>query len=218
MSVGFDLIIFDCDGVVVDSEVLACQALADTLGRHGLPIAIDDVFDRFLGRSFGEVEAYFRDRTGSPLPEAFRPDFRSRLEAVFRTSLQPMAGIRDVLGAIDLPYCLASSSDPGRIGLTLAAAGMTEMFGDRIYSASQVRNGKPRPDLFLYAAEMMAEAPSRSLVIEDTVPGVLAAKAAGMTVWGFTGGSHCAGREVGRRLAETGADRVFDRMSAFFAG
>ncbi len=218
MSAGFDLIIFDCDGVVVDSEVLACQALADTLGRYGLPVSLDEVFQRFLGRSFAEVEDYFRNRTGAPLPEAFRIDFRARLEEVFRASLQPMAGIRDVLARVEPPYCLASSSDPGRIGLTLAASGMAAMFGDRVYSASQVRNGKPKPDLFLYAAEMMAEAPSRTLVIEDTVPGVLAGKAAGMTVWGFTGGSHCAGRAVGRKLADAGADRVFDRMSAFFAG
>ena len=212
----FDLVVFDCDGVVVDSEVLACRTLAETLSEHGLPIGTEEVFERFLGRSFSEVDAYARARLGTSLPESFRGALRTRLEAAFRTSLKPIDGVREVLSTIDRPFCLASSSDPARISLTLAVAGMTVTFGDRVFSASQVRKGKPLPDLFLYAAEMMAKAPSRTLVIEDTVPGVLAGKAAGMMVWGFTGGSHCAGRDVGRKLQEAGADRILDRMSAFF--
>ena len=96
------------------------------------------------------------------------------------------------------------------------AAGLTELFAGRTYSASQVEHGKPAPDLFLLAAGAMGAAATRCLVIEDTVPGVIAGKAAGMTVWGFTGGSHCAGRDIGRKLAAAGADRVFDRMSGFF--
>jgi HAD superfamily hydrolase (TIGR01509 family) len=214
----FDLIVFDCDGVLVDSELLACQALADTLSVYGLPVGIEGVYGRFLGRSFPEVASYYRDQTGESLPDSFRADFRSRLEQVFRLSLKPMAGIGDVLTALDRPYCLASSSDPTRLKITLAAAGLVPLFGDRVYSASQVEHGKPAPDLFLYAAGAMGAAPERCLVIEDTVPGVLAGRAAGMTVWGFAGGSHCAGRDVGRKLAEAGADRVFDRMSAFFEG
>lgn len=106
----------------------------------------------------------------------------------------------------------------GRLAVTLRAAGLTERFGGRVYSASQVAHGKPAPDLFLFAAESMRVAPASCLVVEDTVPGVLAGKAAGMTVWGFTGGSHCAGRDIGRKLAEAGADRIFDHMSAFFEG
>jgi HAD superfamily hydrolase (TIGR01509 family) len=213
-----DLIVFDCDGVVVDSEMLACRALAETLDAHGLPVGLDGVFARFLGRSFNEVETYYRAENGRPLPEAFRAEFRARIEDIFRSDLRPMGGINEVLAALRQPYCLASSSDPDRIRLTLGAAGLTARFGDRVYSASQVEHGKPAPDLFLYASETMGAAPSRTLVIEDTVPGVQAGKAAGMTVWGFTGGSHCAGRDVGRKLAEAGADRVFDRMSAFLEG
>lgn len=214
----FDLIVFDCDGVVVDSEVLACRTLAQSLSDHGLPIGIEEVLERFLGRSFEEVEIYARARLGTSLPESFRAVLRSRLDAAFRSSLRPIDGVHEVLSNLDRPFCLASSSDPARITLTLAAAGLTATFGDRVFSASQVKNGKPMPDLFLYAAETMAAAPGRALVIEDTVPGVLAGKAAGMTVWGFTGGSHCAGRDVSRRLREAGADRVFDHMSAFFEG
>lgn len=214
----FDLVVFDCDGVVVDSEMLACQSLADTLDGYGLPLGLEGVLTHFLGRSFDQVESFHRDRTGQPLPVTFRTDFRRRIEHVFRASLQPMAGIGDVLRALDRPYCLASSSDPERIGLTLDAAGLAMLFGDRVYSASQVAHGKPAPDLFLFAAGTMGAAPARCLVIEDTVPGVLAGKAAGMMVWGFTGGSHCNGRDTGRKLAEAGADRIFDRMSAFFEG
>jgi HAD superfamily hydrolase (TIGR01509 family) len=212
-----DLIVFDCDGVVVDSEVLACQALADTLAGHGLPVGIEGVFERFLGRSFAEVEAYYRAEKGKTLPDAFRSEFRSRIARFFRSDLRATAGIREVIATLGRPHCLASSSDPARIRFTLEAAGLAPLFGDRVYSASQVARGKPAPDLFLHAAEAMHTAPGRTLVIEDTVPGVLAGKAAGMTVWGFTGGSHCTGRDVGRMLGEAGADRVFDRMSAFFA-
>ncbi|HET7714227.1 MAG TPA: HAD family hydrolase [Bauldia sp.] len=213
-----DLIVFDCDGVVVDSEILACQALADTLAAYGLPVGVESVFARFLGRSFREVEAYYEGSKGEQLPDSFRENFRSRISEVFRESLKPIAGIRNVLTSLGGPYCLASSSDPGRIKLTLEAVGLTPLFGERVFSANQVARGKPAPDLFLYAAETMGASPSRTLVIEDTVPGVLAGKAAGMKVWGFAGGSHCAGRDVGRKLAAAGADRVFDRMSAFFAG
>ena len=213
-----DVVIFDCDGVLVDSEMLACRSLAETLTRHGIPFGIEDVFERFLGRSFALVETHYLERTGAPMPEAFRDDFRWRIKEVFTADLLPMAGAIDVLQGLDRPFCLASSSDPARLRVTLRAAGLAERFGDRVYSASQVARGKPAPDLFLFAAERMGANPARCLVIEDTVPGVLAGKAAGMTVWGFTGGSHCVGRDIGRKLEEAGADRVFDRMSAFFEG
>lgn len=213
-----ELVIFDCDGVLVDSEMLACRSLAETLTRHGLPSTLDEVFERFLGRSFALVETHYRDRMDRPMPESFRIDFRRRIEAVFAAELKPIEGVDQVLAALRLPFCLASSSDPDRLRLTLAAAGLAGRFKDRVYSAVQVRHGKPAPDLFLFAAATMGVAPERCLVVEDTVPGVRAGKAAGMTVWGFTGGSHCIGRDIGQKLADAGADRVFDRMSAFFEG
>jgi len=213
-----ELVIFDCDGVLVDSEMLACRSLAETLSQHGLPLTLEEVFERFLGRSFGLVEAYYRDRMDRPMPEAFRADFRRRIEAAFAADLRPIEGVDPVLSTLDLPFCLASSSDPARLRLTLRAAGLADRFGERVYSAVEVPHGKPAPDLFLFAAGRMGVAPDRCLVIEDTVPGVRAGKAAGMTVWGFTGGSHCVGRDIGRNLSDAGADRIFDRMSAFFEG
>jgi HAD superfamily hydrolase (TIGR01509 family) len=212
-SVG--LVIFDCDGVVVDSEVLSCESLVEVLRQYDVPISLDDVFDKFLGKSFSVVEAYYREATGKSFPADLRTDYRDLLATTFRASLKPMPGIDAVLGALKLPYCLASSSDSERIATTLAAAGLAPYFGDRVYSAAMVAKGKPAPDLFLFAAAQMGREPRQTVVVEDTVAGVLAGKAAGMTVWGFAGGSHCIGRDVGRRLAEAGADRVFDSMADF---
>jgi HAD superfamily hydrolase (TIGR01509 family) len=126
-----------------------------------------------------------------------------------------MPHVVDVLTRLDRPYCLASSSDAERIRLTLAVTGLTRFFSDRVFDASMVAEGKPAPDLFLHIAGRTGTATSRSLVVEDSVSGILAAKAAGMKVWGFTGGSHCAGRDIGRRLLAAGADRVFDSMAEF---
>ncbi len=209
----FDLVIFDCDGVVVDSEVLACRALAETLVDHGVPVTLDEVFDRFLGQSFAAVEAHYHAVVGAPLPERFRAENRARLAENFHASLQPMPYVREVLAALDRPYGLASSSDAERIRLTLAIAGLESAFGDRVYTASMVARGKPAPDLFLHVAGDMGADPGGTLVIEDTVTGVMAGKAAGMAVWGFVGGSHCTGRDTARRLVDAGADRVFASLA-----
>ncbi len=212
---GYDLVIFDCDGVLVDSELLSCGCAAETLAGYGLPIGVEEVFDRFLGRSVTAIADHFRAVKGTPLPDAFYADYRSRLTEAFARSLRSMPHVRDVLARLDSPYCLASSSDAARIRLTLSVAGLETYFGDRIYNAEMVRHGKPAPDLFLLAAKRMGARPERTIVVEDTVPGVTAGKAAGMTVWGFTGGSHCTGRPVDRHLAEAGADRVFASMADF---
>jgi HAD superfamily hydrolase (TIGR01509 family) len=208
------LIIFDCDGVLVDSEMLSCQCLADALTRIGLPTSRDDVLERFLGRSFSAVETHHLATVGRPLPAAFRHELLRDLETAFRRALKPMPDIRSVLDSLERPYCLASSSDPQRIRVTLEVTGLGDYFGDRIYDASMVARGKPAPDLFLHAAEQMKSDPDQTLVIEDTETGVLAGKAAGMTVWGFVGGSHNRD-DAGRRLREAGADRVFASMSEF---
>jgi HAD superfamily hydrolase (TIGR01509 family) len=210
-----DLIIFDCDGVVVDSEVLACACLADTLRLHGVDLRIEEVFELFLGRSFSVVEEHFQGVTGKPLPGRFRENLRDRLARSFSASLTPMPHVVDVLKRLDRPYCLASSSDPDRIRLTLAITGLDRFFADRVYDASMVAHGKPAPDLFLLIAGNMGKATPRALVVEDSVSGIVAGKAAGMKVWGFTGGSHCTGRDVGRQLLAAGADRVFHSMTEF---
>jgi len=209
----FDLVIFDCDGVVADSELLSCRCLRDTLGRHGLTIALDCVFERFLGRSASEVATYYLQALGRPLPADFAADLRAHLTAAFQAALQPMPHVGDVLSHLDRPYCLASSSDMERIRLTLAVTGLAPYFADRVFNVAMVDRGKPEPDLYLFIAAEMGARPRRTLVIEDTVVGVAAGKAAGMTVWGFIGGSHYAGRDIAPRLIAAGADRVFHSMS-----
>ena len=210
-----DLVIFDCDGVLVDSELLSCDCLAATLSRHGFRITRDEVMALFLGRSSSVVAEHFEARTGAPLPERFGEDMRAGLAECFTASLQRMPGIEEVIAALDRPYCLATSSDPGRLSVTLSVTGLAELFRDRTFTASMVKRGKPAPDLFLHAAAAMGADPARALVVEDSVPGVLAAKAAGMTVWGFVGGSHYGGRDGAGLLCEAGADRVFSEMAEF---
>lgn len=211
----FDLVIFDCDGVVVDSEVLSCECLSRTLGSFGLSMDVAQVYDTFLGRSFASVAAHWQAARGEPIPETFAADYADRLHAAFSRSLQPIDGIEALLDRLDTPYCLASSSNDARIAHSLATTGLSARFEGRIFSAAMVPNAKPAPDLFLHAAERMGAEPVRCLVVEDSVNGVLAGKAAGMTVWGFVGGSHCAGRDVGAALTAAGADRIFAAMRDF---
>lgn len=212
MPESFDLVIFDCDGVLVDSEVLSCRCLAEILGEHGMTITADEVLQRFLGRSSAAVADYFEEQTGRPLPATFRAALNRRLATAFAASLELIPGALTVLQNIGERYCLATSSDPERIEMTLRITRLAPFFDRRVFTASMVANGKPAPDLFLLAATQMNAAPGRTLVVEDSVNGVLAGKRAGMTVWGFTGGSHYASRDGDRLLAEAGADRTFHSL------
>ncbi len=213
----FDLIIFDCDGVLVDSEPLSCACLASALTRHGIDTSLDLVFERFLGRSFATVEAHVLATTGANLPPEFRDALRDDVTAAFTRDLRAIDGIAELLARLDQPYCLASSSDRPRIDLSLKLTGLDPAFAGRIFNAEMVARGKPAPDLFLHAAAGMGADPARCLVVEDSVSGVQAGKAAGMTVWGFTGGGHYAGRDGRGLLAAAGADRVLARLDQFDA-
>jgi HAD superfamily hydrolase (TIGR01509 family) len=210
-----DLVIFDCDGVLVDSEVLSCQCLSEALGEYGIELGIEQVLQLFLGQSAAAVTLYWRQR-GQPLPETFLPELKSRVRERFRRSLQPIPGIGPLLSSLRTPFCVASSSDLDRVALSLVLTGLAPHFGDRLYTSQMVPRGKPAPDLFLYAAAQMKTAPMRTLVVEDSVSGVAAAKAAGMTVWGFVGGSHYRFRDGRNILCDAGADRVFERMADFW--
>jgi len=210
-----DLVIFDCDGVLVDSELLSCQCLSETLGGLGLEVSVDEALSLFLGRSTAAVTQYCADR-GRPVPATFLPEWRRRLRDSFERALKPIPGVDLLLSDFGVRCCVASSSDLDRVTLSLALTGLAEHFGNRLYTAQMVKHGKPAPDLFLHAAAQMQAAPAKTLVIEDSVSGVVAAKAAGMTVWGFVGGSHYVARDGRAMLAEAGADRVFDRMVDFW--
>jgi HAD superfamily hydrolase (TIGR01509 family) len=210
-----DLIIFDCDGVLVDSELLSCRCLSEVLAEFGFAMSEAQALELFLGRSTKAIEQHYRD-LGQVVPESFVPRLKSRVLATFAHSLEPISGVGAVLSGLAVPFCVASSSDLDRVSLSLDVTGLAPHFGDRVYSAQMVRHGKPAPDLFLHAAEKMRASPDRTLVIEDSVSGVRAAKAAGMTVWGFVGGSHYRGRDGGAILSAAGADRVFARMGDFW--
>jgi HAD superfamily hydrolase (TIGR01509 family) len=214
ITTGYDLVIFDCDGVLVDSETLSCMCLVELLQRHGIDLELDDVFERFLGRSLSAVANYL-EALGRVMPADFPAELRLLVRKSFMHSLQVVADVESVLRSLDTAYCVASSSDLERVNFSLELTGLLARFAGRVFTAQMVRSGKPAPDLFLYAAASMAVEPGRTLVIEDSVSGVQAGKAAGMTVWGFIGGSHYASRDGRALLAAAGADRVFDRMVDF---
>ena len=211
----FDLVIFDCDGVLVDSETLACEGLSLLLARHGIQADVGYVMDHFQGRSLASLIEHYHER-GSELPPGFRDEVRAWIGERFRAALRPIDGIDALLGGLALPRCVASSSERARVDLSLRLTGLAGHFGERVYTAEQVARGKPAPDLFLYAAQRMGADPARTLVIEDSVSGVLAARAARMQVWGFVGGSHYRGRDGHALLAQAGAQRVFDHMARFW--
>ncbi|RXH20230.1 HAD family hydrolase [Bradyrhizobium guangzhouense] len=210
-----DLIIFDCDGVLVDSELLSCRCLSEVLAQFGLQLSVEQALKLFLGRSTKAIEQHYRE-LGQILPGEFLPRLKARVLETFAGALQPIPGVGTMLSELQVPYCVASSSDLDRVSLSLEVTGLAPHFGDRLYTAQMVRHGKPAPDLFLHAATKMRASPSRTLVIEDSVSGVQAAKAAGMMVWGFVGGGHYRSRAGRAILSAAGADRVFAQMSDFW--
>jgi HAD superfamily hydrolase (TIGR01509 family) len=210
-----DLIIFDCDGVLVDSEMLSCQCLSDVLSTCGIKLDLAAALELFLGRSTAAVIAHYGAQ-GRALPENFPTTLKTRVRETFQSSLRPIPGAAALLEGLATPHCLASSSDLDRVSYSLTLTDLWRYFDNHLYTSQMVARGKPAPDLFLYAAAQLQAAPARTLVIEDSVSGVAAAKAAGMTVWGFVGGSHYVSRDGRSILSAAGADRVFDRMADFW--
>jgi HAD superfamily hydrolase (TIGR01509 family) len=211
LSRTIDLIIFDCDGVLVDSEVISCRAHAAVLTRCGYPITTEQVFDRFLGRSTGQTKRAIETELGRKLPDDFPSQLQEELFRSFAATLEGMPHIEQALAEISQPVCVASSGSHERMRVSLGRAGLYGRFAPHIFSATQVVRGKPEPDLFLFAAAQMTTPPEHCLVIEDSLPGIAGARAAGMTVLGFHGGSHCrAGYADILRAA--GAARTFDDM------
>ncbi|VDS10688.1 6-phosphogluconate phosphatase [Paracoccus haematequi] len=207
-----DLIIFDCDGVMADSEVLSASVLIDQLAVLGIVVTAADVRRDFLGRSFPTVAQSIRQRWGRPLPDSFEADYRARLLDRFSAELRPTPGFLAVLDGLGIPACVATSSSPQRVGHTLRVLGLADRFGDRVFTASQVRHGKPAPDLFLLAAARMGCPPASTLVIEDSAPGIAAALAAEMRVLHYAGGAHLRGAEP---MALPRGVRSFDNWAEF---
>jgi HAD superfamily hydrolase (TIGR01509 family) len=211
MSEPVELVIFDCDGVLVDSELIGCRVEAEELSRAGFPITADEILRRFTGITARETFRTLEAERGRPLPEGFDERVRQEIRAAFARELAAVAGVALALGRIALPVCVASSSDPARIEHSLKVTGLLERFAPHLFSAAVVARGKPAPDLFLHAAARMATPPTRCLVVEDSVAGVQAAVAAGMRVLGFTGASHCP-PDHAACLETAGAMRTFAAM------
>ena len=181
----FDLVIFDNDGVLVDSEGHAQLVLSKLLTQLGLPTTPEEAFTQYLGSSLASIRARSEERLARALPPDFEARYHEGLFELFRTSLQPVPGVAEVLNGLAVATCVASSGSHERIRLALTTTGLLARFEGRIFSASDVTRGKPAPDLFLHAARALGADPDRCAVIEDSRVGVEAANAAGMTAFGF---------------------------------
>ncbi len=207
------MVIFDCDGVLVDSEVIALGVMRRRLSEAGLRLTDQETRERFLGRRLDSSLHGIETELGGPLPETFRDDFSREILTVFARELKGIEGVRQAVEGLRARVCVASSSGHERLRLSLRAAGYETLFAPNIFSAADVAEGKPSPDLFLHAARAMGVAPKDCLVIEDSVAGVVAGRAAGMAVFGFVGASHFSPLVDGAHLTAAGAELVFDDMA-----
>ena len=202
----FELVIFDCDGVLIDSERIAVRVDAEILGELGWRLTEAEIIERFMGRSDaymqGEIEAAIGRRLGPDWSAEVRPRYRRAMEA----ELAAVDGVAEALDRIPTPTCVASSSTHEHLQFALGLTGLLDRFDGRIFSATEVANGKPAPDLFLHAAATLGVAPDRCAVVEDSRYGVEAARAAGMRAFGYAGGLTPAERLAGP------ATTVFDHM------
>ncbi len=206
------LVIFDCDGVLVDSEVIANRVLAALLSQHGYPLTARECHDQFVGRTIPHVIATVRD-AGVDLPEAFEAQLKQRDAEAFARDLKPVDGVRAALERLHgQPICVASSGSSEKIRSSLTLTGLLKFFDPHLFSARDVAQPKPAPDVFYHAAARMNVDPTRCTVIEDTAVGVEGAKRAGMRVFGFLGASHRVPEDAGM-LRAAGADLVFDDMA-----
>jgi HAD superfamily hydrolase (TIGR01509 family) len=199
-----DLVIFDCDGVLIDSEILYCRIDAEEFTRAGYPITETAFARKFVGISFEKTLQIVAEEIGRPLPDEVAIRVNERCETVIPEELKAVEGIAALLDRIGIPICVASNTGTERLRWNLEIAGLLKRFDPHVYSAKMVARGKPAPDLFWHAAKQFGVPPDRCLVIEDSTVGVGAAIAAGMPVLGFIGGQHC-WPELGDQLRAAGA-------------
>jgi HAD superfamily hydrolase (TIGR01509 family) len=207
------VVIFDCDGVLVDSEVIALAVTRRRLSEAGLALSDQETRERFLGQRFETVVGRVEAELGAPLPKDFPGDLSREILATFERELKGVDGVRQAVGGLSARVCVASSSAPERLRFALRVTGYEALFAPHIFSAAEVARGKPHPDLFLHAANAMGAEAWDCLVIEDSVAGVEAACAAGMAVFGFVGGSHFSRLDDGADLTAAGAELIFDDMA-----
>jgi HAD superfamily hydrolase (TIGR01509 family) len=206
---GLELVIFDCDGVLVDSEPISNRILAELLSESGLPTTTEDSYRIYRGRTYSACVAIAEERLGRPLPDDFLERFDARLYDACERELRPIAGVDTAIGrivALGLRVCVASSGSLDKMDRTLALTDLRRHFGADVYSVTEVPRSKPHPDIFLHAAERMGATPEHCCVVEDSPLGVEAGLAAGMPVFGFADGGE------GAILEDAGA-RIFRAMA-----
>lgn len=188
----FQAVIFDCDGVLVDSEILASRVLVEHVDELGLTLSLEEVLALFKGRKMAECVADVEQRLGRAVPASFVPNFRVRCAEAFHAQLKPIPGVETVLRTLPVPFCVASSGPREKIELSLRITRLLAYFENRIFSAYEVGSWKPDPGLFLHAAQALNIRPRVCAVVEDSLPGVQAGVAAGMTVFGYAAGTDAA--------------------------
>ena len=203
-----ELVIFDCDGVLVDSERVANEVFASVLDEVcGLQFSLEEMFETFVGRSRQQCLQKVEDLTGEPAPPELDRRYRQDINAALEETVRAVDGIEAVLEGLSVPYCVASSGSHDKMRMTLGRTGLDRFFDSNVFSTSEVENGKPHPDIYLHAARLMGITdPARCLVVEDSPVGVEGAVAAGMRVFGY------AELMPAHRLNAAGAHLVFDRM------
>lgn len=214
MNPPLDLIIFDCDGVLVDSEIIGITLTRSLLAEHGVAIGFEEFCTDYSGLHWDTLIARVQATTGVALPANLYQTFYAALLAEFDARLTRIAGTLEVISTLDLPKCICSNSASAQLERMLTQVGLQDLFAGAVYSAVDLGpgRGKPLPDIFLHAAACFGADPARTLVIEDSVPGVTAARRAGMRVIGFTGGAHTFPQH-GDRLLAAGADRLMAQMA-----
>ena len=210
-----DLVIFDCDGVLIDSEVISARVIVEMLALEGVSINLDYVYKHFLGQQFSCVGRKVSQNFSIDLPNSFESNYRHELLQAFKQELVTTLGVKDVLLNLGVQSCVATSSSRPRTQGALEFVGLTDYFADNIFTASEVKQGKPAPDLFLLASQKMQVEPDKCLVIEDSMTGIEAAIAAGMKVWRYVGARHLKSRadELPDQLSQVS---VFDDWQTFY--
>jgi HAD superfamily hydrolase (TIGR01509 family) len=203
----FALVIFDCDGVLVDSELITNRVFTTMLNELGVAVSKEEAFERFVGRSLSQCLEMTAGLLGREVPADFEHQYHQRSATALKSELNAVPGVEAALEAIQVPYCVASNGSHDKMQITLGITGLLPKFKDKLFSVSEVARGKPFPDVFLHAAAKSGVAPSDCVVIEDTPTGVSAGVAAGMTVYGY-----CA-HTPAHRLIAAGAHGTFGRMS-----
>jgi HAD superfamily hydrolase (TIGR01509 family) len=214
----FQLLIFDCDGVLVDSERIAVRVEAEYLTELGWPLAEAEIAERFMGRTAEYMDEAIEAHLGVRLPPDWKDQFQRRYLDAFVADLVPVDGVVEALDQITVSTCVASSGSHDKLRFTLGHTGLYERFDGRIFSGYEVANGKPAPDLFLHAAARMGADPARCAVVEDTLYGVMAARAAGMRTFGYAGGLSAPERLEGEATVVFEDMRALPRLLADGAG